>query len=70
VNDPSVHGKSGPIKVSLASSQFNVAAQFLAVAEAYDKERGQSDDINDFRNVNVYAVRRSLFSHFTVGLDE
>lgn len=55
VNDISVHGKSGPIKVSLASSHFNIGSQFLAVAEAYDKERGQSDDINDFRNVNVYA---------------
>ena len=64
MNDVSVHGKSGPIKVSLASSQFDIGSQFLAVAEAYDKERGQSDDINDFRNVNVYAVRRFLFPFF------
>jgi hypothetical protein len=40
---------------TLASSQFNIASQFLAVAEAYDKERGLADDLNDFRNVNVYA---------------
>lgn len=55
VNDPSVHGKSGPIKVSIAASQVTIAEQFLAVSKVYDKERGQTDDFNDFHNINLYA---------------
>ena len=57
MKDPSAHGKSGPIKVSIAASQLTIAEQFLAVSKVYDKERGQTDDFNDFHNVNVYAVR-------------
>ena len=44
--------------MSIAASQVTIAEQFLAVSKVYDKERGQTDDFNDFHNVNVYAVRR------------
>ena len=44
--------------MSIAASQVTIAEQFLALSKVYDKERGQTDDFNDFHNVNVYAVRR------------
>jgi hypothetical protein len=55
--DPAVHGDSGPIKVSFAEDEVNVATQFLCVAAEYDKERGHTDDVNDFKTCNVYGVR-------------
>ena len=48
--------------MSIAASQVTIAEQFLAVSKVYDKERGQTDDLNDFHNINLYAVRR-LASH-------
>ncbi|KAJ6520924.1 GMC oxidoreductase-domain-containing protein [Mycena vulgaris] len=50
------HGTSGPIKVS-GGIQTNIARQYLAVAAARDKERGCTDDTNDFSpsSVNVYS---------------
>jgi alcohol oxidase len=46
--------------VSIAASQVTIAEQFLAVSKVYDRERGQTDDFNDFHNINLYAVRRFL----------
>ncbi|KAJ7707466.1 GMC oxidoreductase-domain-containing protein [Mycena rosella] len=50
------HGTSGPIKVS-SGRQTNVASQFLAVAASRDKERGATNDTNDFSpsSVNMYS---------------
>jgi len=50
------HGTSGPIKVSYASDLANVAENFLEVAAAVDKERGLTDDTNDFFNTGKYGV--------------
>ncbi|TFK36632.1 GMC oxidoreductase-domain-containing protein [Crucibulum laeve] len=49
------HGSSGPIKVSMATSQFNVGEQFLEVAAAYDKDRKTTKDINAFFSCNEYG---------------
>ncbi|KAJ7126760.1 GMC oxidoreductase-domain-containing protein [Mycena epipterygia] len=50
------HGSSGPIKVS-GGIQTNICRQYLAVAAARDKERGFTNDTNDFgaSSVNVYS---------------
>lgn len=53
---PTVHGDSGPLKISLAEDEINIATQFLDVAAEYDKERGYTDDVNDFSTCNVYGV--------------
>jgi alcohol oxidase len=46
----------------MADDEFNVASQFLAVAAEYDKERGLTEDTNDFHTCNAYGVSGSLFS--------
>jgi alcohol oxidase len=51
------HGKSGPIKVSFAKSEVNVAEDFLRVALQYDKDRGAVDDVNTLYECNAYGVR-------------
>ncbi|KAJ7761998.1 GMC oxidoreductase-domain-containing protein [Mycena maculata] len=50
------HGTSGPIKIS-GGIQTNIARQYLAVAAARDKERGFTEDTNDFSvsSVDVYS---------------
>ncbi|KAJ7170887.1 GMC oxidoreductase-domain-containing protein [Mycena crocata] len=50
------HGTSGPLKIS-SGMQTNIGKQFLAVAAARDKERGFTDDTNDFgaTSVDVYS---------------
>lgn len=58
--DPAVHGDSGPLKISFAEDEVNIATQFLAVAAEYDKERGHTDDPNDFSTCNAYGVRHCL----------
>ncbi|KAG5649963.1 hypothetical protein H0H81_001310 [Sphagnurus paluster] len=55
-----VHGTSGPIKVSYMEGETNVADQYLAVASQYDKERGFTDDVNDFFNCNRYGELSNL----------
>ncbi|CAK5268335.1 unnamed protein product [Mycena citricolor] len=51
------HGTSGPIKIS-TSQHTNVATQFLSVATSRDKERGPTEDCNDFtaESINKYSV--------------
>lgn len=58
--DPAVHGDLGPLKISLAEDEINIATQFLDVAAEYDKERGYTDDVNDFSTCNAYGVRYCL----------
>lgn len=65
--DSDTHGTSGPIKVSIAQDQVNIAEEFLAVAAAYDPERGQTKDLYDFHTANKYGVKLSagcLISQF------
>jgi alcohol oxidase len=57
--DEATHGTSGPLKISLAEDQVNLASEFLAVAAEYDKERGLTKDVNDFFTCNVYGVSSS-----------
>jgi hypothetical protein len=57
--DHALHGTSGPIKVSFANDHLNVAADFLAVVAEYDKERGFTEDANDFSTCNAYGVSSS-----------
>lgn len=54
--DPSVHGFTGPIKISHGGRNTNIGKEFLEVASQYDHDRGMSTDTNDFRTVNVYGV--------------
>ncbi|KAF9478332.1 FAD/NAD(P)-binding domain-containing protein [Pholiota conissans] len=49
------HGTSGPIKVSFARENFNIAENFLEVAKAIDQERPFAEDMNDFSTVNGYG---------------
>ena len=58
VTTNSTHGKSGPIKVSLAEQPMNICKNFLAVAEKFDKDRGSLDDTNAFFSCNGYGVRK------------
>ncbi|KAI0693654.1 GMC oxidoreductase-domain-containing protein [Cytidiella melzeri] len=51
----SVHGYSGPLKVSYGGIFTNIGKDFLSVAERYDPKRGNTDDVNDFYNVNRYG---------------
>ncbi|KAF8237035.1 alcohol oxidase [Tricholoma matsutake] len=53
--DLAIHGTSGPLKISLAEDEVNIATQFLDVAAKYDKERGLTDDVNDFVTCDVYG---------------
>ena len=55
----STHGKSGPIKVSLAEQPMNICEDFLSVAEKFDKDRGSLDDTNGFFSCDGYGVRMS-----------
>ncbi|KAJ3982183.1 GMC oxidoreductase-domain-containing protein [Lentinula detonsa] len=54
---PSVHGSTGPIKVSHGGHETNIGKEFLETAGQYDKERrtSLSADINDFETINVYG---------------
>jgi alcohol oxidase len=58
--DPSVHGFTGPIKVSHGGHDSNIGKDFLDAAARYDKDRGSSVDINDFTTTNVYGVSLCL----------
>ncbi|KAF7312458.1 GMC-OxRdtase-N domain-containing protein [Mycena indigotica] len=55
------HGASGPIKIlnvrDQSDMQTNTAKQFMAVAAVRDKERGFTDDANDFTvaSINKYS---------------
>ncbi|KAI0337230.1 alcohol oxidase [Trametopsis cervina] len=51
----SVHGYSGPLKVSYGGFFTNIGQDFLAIAPKYDPTRGVSDDVNDLFNVNVHG---------------
>ncbi|KAJ3742418.1 GMC oxidoreductase-domain-containing protein [Lentinula detonsa] len=56
--NPSVHGFSGPIKVSKGGCDTNIGREFLeTAAPQYDKDReaSPSADLNDFQTINVYA---------------
>ena len=59
VSTNDTHGKSGPLKISFAKSGCNVAEEFLAVAVAYDSQRGPIDDLNGFYACNGYGVSSS-----------
>ncbi|KAJ6624001.1 GMC oxidoreductase-domain-containing protein [Mycena sp. CBHHK59/15] len=64
------HGSSGPIKVSSGGAQTNVAKHYLAVAAAYDKERGFTDDTNDLAASSVNVHMFSFRTHFRyIGAD-
>ncbi|PPQ64199.1 hypothetical protein CVT24_008617 [Panaeolus cyanescens] len=49
------HGTSGPIKVSFAPDMITVGNDFLEAGKIYDKERGSTDDVNGFYEVNKYG---------------
>ena len=59
VSTNSTHGKSGPIKVSLAEQPLNICKNFLSVAKKFDKDRGSLDDTNAFFSCNGYGVMKS-----------
>ncbi|KAJ3752171.1 GMC oxidoreductase-domain-containing protein, partial [Lentinula raphanica] len=55
---PSVHGFTGPIKVSRGGHETNIGREFLETAGQYDKDRisSSSADLQDFETLNVYGV--------------
>ncbi|KAJ7592973.1 hypothetical protein C8J56DRAFT_1002928 [Mycena floridula] len=70
VEEGRTHGSSGPIKVSRGGLATNVGFHFLEAAKGYDKDRGLTRDVNDFRTCNKYGnltimvakrVRRIVF---------
>lgn len=59
------HGTSGPIKVSYAPNSYNIAENFLEVAQAIDKARPLTQDMNDFSTTDRYGVRESRCSQLS-----
>jgi alcohol oxidase len=54
--DPSVHGFTGPIKVSHGGRETNIGREFLEIAAKYDQDRRTATyDTNDFYTVDVYS---------------
>jgi alcohol oxidase len=51
-----VHGKAGPLKVSFAKSDRNLASEWLEVGESFDQNRGQIDDLNALYACDGYGV--------------
>ena len=45
------------------AEESNIGSEFLAVGAEYDKERGLTDDANDFFTCNAYGVRATHTSH-------
>ncbi|KAJ3824717.1 GMC oxidoreductase-domain-containing protein [Lentinula raphanica] len=54
---PSVHGFTGPIRVSHGGCDTNIGKEFLETAAQYDRDRKMSTsvDLNDFEKINVYG---------------
>lgn len=52
----SVHGYSGPLKVSYGGAFTNIGKNFLEVGPKYDSKRGTTDDPNDLFHVDVFGV--------------
>ncbi|EKM78832.1 hypothetical protein AGABI1DRAFT_114408 [Agaricus bisporus var. burnettii JB137-S8] len=46
VTTNNTHGKAGPLKVSFAKADHNLANEWLGVTAAFDQDRGQIDDLN------------------------
>ncbi|PPQ69188.1 hypothetical protein CVT25_006966 [Psilocybe cyanescens] len=69
------HGSSGPIKISFASAGNEIGAELISVGRALEKERGATNDINNFspeslnawgpiqRYIDVNTGRRSDTAH-------
>ncbi|KAJ3718250.1 GMC oxidoreductase-domain-containing protein [Lentinula raphanica] len=55
---PSVHGFTGPIRVSHGGCDTNIGKEFLETAAQYDRDRKMSTsvDLNDFKKINVYGL--------------
>ncbi|KAK0449786.1 GMC oxidoreductase-domain-containing protein [Desarmillaria tabescens] len=53
--DLSTHGDSGPIHISRGGHKTDIGDQFLDISKNYDKERGSTDDVNDFSSCNAYG---------------
>ncbi|KAJ6585900.1 GMC oxidoreductase-domain-containing protein [Mycena capillaripes] len=51
----STHGSSGPIKVSRGGHETKLGEDFLAAAAGFPRERGFTDDMNDFLTCDVYG---------------
>ncbi|KAE9410805.1 alcohol oxidase [Gymnopus androsaceus JB14] len=68
--DPSVHGFTGPIKISHGGQDTNIGREFLEVAAQYDRDRKTATqstlDANDFHTVNVYSPWRKYIDANTV----
>ncbi|KAJ3835505.1 GMC oxidoreductase-domain-containing protein [Lentinula raphanica] len=56
-DSPSVHGFTGPIKVSHGGYDTNIGKEFIDIASQYDKNRKSSSSVDwqDFQTVNVYG---------------
>ncbi|KAG9316078.1 GMC oxidoreductase-domain-containing protein [Chiua virens] len=55
IPDRATHGYSGPIGISAKGTDFGIGKQFLEVGKAYDPDRPQVDDTNDFKTGNAYG---------------
>ncbi|KAI0337223.1 alcohol oxidase [Trametopsis cervina] len=51
----SVHGYSGPLKVSYGGLYSNIGREFVDIGPKYDPSRGTTDDPNDLYNVNRHG---------------
>ncbi|KAG8212846.1 hypothetical protein J3R82DRAFT_11163 [Butyriboletus roseoflavus] len=56
----------GPIQISAGGIDLGFGSQFLNVGSAYDPDRPQVDDNNDFKTANAYSV--SVLIRSTSGL--
>ncbi|KAJ3759602.1 GMC oxidoreductase-domain-containing protein [Lentinula raphanica] len=62
---PSVHGFTGPIRVSHGGCDTNIGKEFLETAAQYDRDRKMSTsvDLNDFKKINVYGLSSPLHTN-------
>ncbi|KAE9390923.1 alcohol oxidase [Gymnopus androsaceus JB14] len=67
--DSSVHGFTGPIKVSHGGQDTNIGREFLEVAAQYDRDRKTATqstlDAQDFYTVDVYSPWRKYIDTHT-----
>ncbi|KAF7771600.1 CAZyme family AA3 [Agaricus bisporus var. burnettii] len=56
VSTNDTHGKAGPIKISFAKADHNLANEWLGVTESFDQDRGQIDDLNALYACDGYGV--------------
>ncbi|KAJ7156201.1 GMC oxidoreductase-domain-containing protein [Mycena filopes] len=51
----SIHGSSGPLKISHGRCELQITSDFLSAAAAFPRGRAFAEDMNDFHTCDVYG---------------